>query len=1063
MADNNGGQQIMNKIPQFTVIKNGSILKNIFLLSKQSTIGKSSQNRESDEEILLVGRHPECHITLEHPSISRYHLRIHSNPSAHMISVVDLSSVHGTWVSGKRIEPGVNVLLKEGDKVKIGASSRVYELHWVPRSQAYDIGEPFVPAVYTIKEGREEEMHQEEKHEEYSSNDDFEGSEVLSSNTVHDSPSKKLNSSISSNENDDIFATVSIQAPLVSETTSATQVSDSLNDLEDQLMTNFSKFSCDDPEVEHEEYSLVDDLECLGLTTSNTIHDSPVKTSNPLTSGDEINDIFATVSIQPPLVVSETTSATQVCGGLNESEEQLMTNCPKTSCDDAEVAQSSRMKHEGHPLVDDLECSNLSTSNTINNSPLKTLNPLASCNENNDIFGCVSIQAPLVVSETTSATQVSDSLNDSEDHLILNCSTPPFDDAAIKQVSAWKHKEYSLVDDLECLESSTSNTISNSPLKMLNPLTSCNETNDIFATVSIQAPLVVSETTSATQVSDSLNDSQNQLMPNCSEISCDDAELELSSPRKHEEYLLVDDLECLDLSTSNTIHYSPLKTSSPLTSGSEINDIFTTVSIQAPLVVSETTSTTQFSDILNDSVEQLMPNSSTPSCDDTEVEQSSPWKTGSGNGELFTTVCVSEDISVTEMSDYLNKSEDKLNCLSDNLSNDIGQISHAAIKDDPVSIDLFNAIETHEKDASNQNIARSNETDIDNENQQEINNGSDDKTHTPNISKAQEIHMNPMSAQKLSASMKLLDSLHGKEMEFYTPDKENKNPNACSGKSLLKKPVNPIVYEEKDILGFSQNRFAMDEGLCREQEADAFVDSEEVLAITSEKESKSVQMIMEGRCNSMNYPRTVENVVNSSQSLAKKRWTMVVDTNSLLDHKSLKYLKLLEGIKGTRLFLTKTVVRELMDIESQDNFFNRSAKKASLALEWIDECMMNTSQWIHMDDDDETVCRSSTVLEIALRLREEDSDQKIIILSDNLTLKIKAMAEGIMFEAAEEFHKSLVNPFSERFMWVGSSARGLTWSCVDDDDIVRQKYQGFGLNGSRKLKGLKLLARVTTS
>ncbi|MFS8018880.1 putative transcription factor interactor and regulator FHA-SMAD family [Helianthus anomalus] len=157
MADNNGGQQIMNKIPQFTVIKNGSILKNIFLLSKQSTVGNSSPNRESDKEILLFGRHPECHITLEHPSISRYHLRIHSNPSSHMISVIDLSSVHGTWVSGKRIEPGVNVVLKEGDKVKIGASSRVYELHGVPCSRAYDVGEPLVPAVYTIKEGQEEE------------------------------------------------------------------------------------------------------------------------------------------------------------------------------------------------------------------------------------------------------------------------------------------------------------------------------------------------------------------------------------------------------------------------------------------------------------------------------------------------------------------------------------------------------------------------------------------------------------------------------------------------------------------------------------------------------------------------------------------------------------------------------------------------------------------------------------------------------------------------------------------------------------------------------------------
>jgi hypothetical protein len=66
-----------------------------------------------------------------------------------------------------------------------------------------------------------------------------------------------------------------------------------------------------------------------------------------------------------------------------------------------------------------------------------------------------------------------------------------------------------------------------------------------------------------------------------------------------------------------------------------------------------------------------------------------------------------------------------------------------------------------------------------------------------------------------------------------------------------------------------------------------------------------------------------------------------------------------------------------------------------------------------------------------------------------------------MCEEAEEFHKSLVNPSSQRFMWVGSSARGLTWSRVEDgDDIVRLKYYGSGLNGSERFKGLKLLARV---
>jgi hypothetical protein len=77
------------KIPAFTVLKDGSIYKNIFLLGKQS---ESSRNQESDGQMYIVGRHPDCHITLHHPSISKYHLCIESTPSLHMISVVDLSS-----------------------------------------------------------------------------------------------------------------------------------------------------------------------------------------------------------------------------------------------------------------------------------------------------------------------------------------------------------------------------------------------------------------------------------------------------------------------------------------------------------------------------------------------------------------------------------------------------------------------------------------------------------------------------------------------------------------------------------------------------------------------------------------------------------------------------------------------------------------------------------------------------------------------------------------------------------------------------------------------------------
>ncbi|KAK9079955.1 hypothetical protein SSX86_001630 [Deinandra increscens subsp. villosa] len=164
---------------------------------------------------------------------------------------VHCAYVHGTWVSGRRIEPGVHMVLKEGDTVKIGGSSRVYELHWVPLTQAYD-GQ-FVPTFATIKEGKEEETHQDEKHDVDSSEDDVEGSDVSLSNWIHDSPLKVLNPLTSSvpncyssdtveehsqllttgNEND---VSVSIQAPPDAlETTSATDVSNSQNNSEDQL------------------------------------------------------------------------------------------------------------------------------------------------------------------------------------------------------------------------------------------------------------------------------------------------------------------------------------------------------------------------------------------------------------------------------------------------------------------------------------------------------------------------------------------------------------------------------------------------------------------------------------------------------------------------------------------------------------------------------------------------------------------------------------------------------------------------------------------------------------
>lgn len=67
-------------------------------------------------------------------------------------------AVHGTWVGDKRIEPWVRVELKEGDTLRVGGSSRVYRLQWIPLSRAYDFENPRVLASDVLMaEDKEEE------------------------------------------------------------------------------------------------------------------------------------------------------------------------------------------------------------------------------------------------------------------------------------------------------------------------------------------------------------------------------------------------------------------------------------------------------------------------------------------------------------------------------------------------------------------------------------------------------------------------------------------------------------------------------------------------------------------------------------------------------------------------------------------------------------------------------------------------------------------------------------------------------------------------------------------
>jgi SARP family transcriptional regulator, regulator of embCAB operon len=73
------------------------------------------------DEIITIGRHPECTITLSDPAVSRRHAEVRPVMGGSLI--VDLSSANGTKVSGAYV---AQALLADNDVIEIGPSTFTY-------------------------------------------------------------------------------------------------------------------------------------------------------------------------------------------------------------------------------------------------------------------------------------------------------------------------------------------------------------------------------------------------------------------------------------------------------------------------------------------------------------------------------------------------------------------------------------------------------------------------------------------------------------------------------------------------------------------------------------------------------------------------------------------------------------------------------------------------------------------------------------------------------------------------------------------------------------------------
>ena len=98
----------------------------------------------------MFGRLPVCDVSLEHPSISRYHAVLQyrptdaastskdegksgstlssSGPNEAGFYVYDLNSTHGSFLNKSKLQPRVYYRVRVGQMVRFGGSSRLFVL-----------------------------------------------------------------------------------------------------------------------------------------------------------------------------------------------------------------------------------------------------------------------------------------------------------------------------------------------------------------------------------------------------------------------------------------------------------------------------------------------------------------------------------------------------------------------------------------------------------------------------------------------------------------------------------------------------------------------------------------------------------------------------------------------------------------------------------------------------------------------------------------------------------------------------------------------------------------------
>ncbi|XP_059631909.1 FHA domain-containing protein PS1 [Cornus florida] len=977
------------KIPVFTVLKNNTILKNIFVLDKPPLISgpKSIEHIENEnqsvqeiEEILLVGRHPDCNITLEHPSISRFHLRILSKPSSLKLSVIDLSSVHGTWISGKKIEPEVRMELNEGDTMRLGASSRVYRLHWVPLSRAYDLENPFVPPSDALVPVEEiEETHQDDNCL-FAENDQIQS---LGNDLVL--------CSLFSDENSELSLKKAIpSAPPLPE-----YVNSSFFDEQE-----VGKKS---PSREESEKSRTSDLWSVQLGSESVIDAEneqmeEEKNCNPQTH-----------------VVSEVLSEGKMLESPTRSleRESILGENSKLSYSDEELENqwSAKETHEQ------------SGDSSLNYQPLAT----------------ESLNACIPRGIDISATE--DQQFNKENRTSQSTLATGFYGSENTQFSPVRSEQKS-----------------NSPVSFDSP--SSNEQKGYPVGETLEQS-EIPRLMSGAHAAESLNSS----------LPGGDVLLEIENQQFHGGKWTTQAPSSTKTSQRDDPESSPIRSEKK----SSLPSIWSRRGKPASVLHLQTSRSRGvdtdakveprkdlFSDLDGDEEETFTPDKELILSRgvDTDAKVEPP-------KDLFSDLDGDEEETFTP---------DKELILSRGVDTDakVESLNDENIENKFISKGLFSDLDGDEEETFTP----------------------DKENFTPNtlllksmkkMGRAEEIKHS--KSNRSSSFTKIVNpNIQPEEETLSFSEKENQTPK--------------ILQERKSVRPVSRNRAKLEPQMVVKSRTERLPFQPLVGNSTGKsKLEASVLGATTRSSKSLNYAQIEEK--NNTTKVEKRKWNIIVDTTCLLNKESRKALQLLQGLKGTQLIIPRIVIRELDCMKRRGSLFRRTTEISSV-LEWIEECMVNTKWWIHVQSSVEegrpvaptppasplyrfsegsvgfpdgapstmpfsaygslleivTPTAEDHILECALLFRRTKNDGQLVLLSNDVTLKIKAMAEGLLCETAEDFRESLVNPFSDRFLWADSSPRGPTWSCTDDV-ILRERYSHWPsknpLRPGDGAKGLKLI------